>query len=166
MEIVEDRVTTIQNSSDVGRLPLQVASKFAGFKADQWRNWIIIFSEIALIGLIPPSYYNCWQKYAKACKLICSRAITPAIVTETDVLLQEFCEESCQLFGKEFCTLNMHKHLHLKQCILDFDPIYGFWCFPFERFNGKIESFPTNNKNIEAQIARKFIRDQIVMSLP
>lgn len=166
MRIVEDRVTAIQTPSDVGRLPLKVASKFAGFKADQWRNWIIIFSEIALIGLIPRSYYNCWQKYAKACKLICSRAITPAIVTEADVLLQEFCEDSCQLFGKEFCTLNMHKHLHLKQCILDFGPIYGFWCFPFERFNGKLGSFPTNNKNIELQIARKFLRDQTVMSLP
>lgn len=166
MKIVEERALAIQPPSDVGRLPLKVASKFAGFKADQWRNWIIIFSEIALIGLIPQPYYNCWQKFVKACKLICSRAITPAIITEADELLKEFCKESCQLFGNLFCTLNMHKHLHLKQCMLDFGPIYGFWCFPFERFNGKLGSIHTNNKSIELQIARKFLRDQTVMSLP
>ena len=167
MHTVEERTKGISSPYDFGRLPLKIASKFAGFKADQWRNWVIIFSEIALIGLIPQSYYNCWQKYAKACKLVCTHAITKMKITEADRLLfQEFCEEFCRLFGKEFCTLNMHKHLHFMECMLDYGPIYGFWCFPFERFNGQLGSFHTNSKNIELQIVRKFLRSQTVMSLP
>ena len=70
MHLVEERTKAISSPYDVGHLPLKIASKFAGFKADQWRNWVIIVSEIALIRLIPQSYYNCWQKYAKACNLV------------------------------------------------------------------------------------------------
>ena len=88
MHTVEERTKGISSPYDVGRLPLKIASKFAGFKADQWRNWVIIFSEIALIGLIPQSYYDCWQKYAKACKLVCTHAITKMKITEADRLFQ------------------------------------------------------------------------------
>ena len=44
----------------------------------------------------------------------------------------------CRLFGKEFCTLNMHENFDLMECMLDYGPIYGFWCFFFERFNGQL----------------------------
>ena len=87
-------------------------------------------------------------------------------ITEADRLFEEFCEELCRLFGKEFCTLNMHEHLDLMECMLDYGPIYGFWCFSFERFNGQLGSFHTNSKNIELQIVQKFLRSQTVMSLP
>lgn len=98
MYIVEKRTTAISSPYDVGHLPLKIASKFAGFKADQWCYWIIIFSEIALIWLIPQSYYNCCQKYAKACKLVCAHAFTKMKITEADRLLQEFSEEFCRLY--------------------------------------------------------------------
>ena len=46
LAVVKQRNVAIKSPYDVGRLPLKVASKFAGFKADQWRNWIIMFSEL------------------------------------------------------------------------------------------------------------------------
>lgn len=149
LAVVEQRIAAMKSPYDVGRLPLKVASKFAGFKADQWRNWTIVFSEIALQGLLPSPYYNCWQKYVRACKLLCAHAITRSDITTADRLLQEYCEEFQHIFGNESCTMNMHKHLHLTQCMFDYGPIYGFWCFPFERFNGQLESCHTNNKNVE-----------------
>ena len=35
----------------------------------------------------------------------------------------------------------MHFHAHIKDCISDFGPVSAFWAFPFERFNGILESF-------------------------
>lgn len=166
MAAVEERVQAFNSPHAVGRLPRKVASKFAGFKADQWRNWTVIFSEVAYKGILPVPYFNCWQKFVKAIKLLCSHAISRADIIFADALLQEYCEDFEQLFGCEACTINMHKHLHLKKCMFDFGPIYSFWCFPFERFNGQLESYHTNSKNIEVQIARKFLRTQAVMSLP
>ena len=166
MTAVEERVQAFNSPYAVGRLPRKVASKFAGFKADQWRNWTVIFSEVALKGILPLPYFNCWQKYVKAIKLLCSHAISRANIIAADALLQAYCKEFEQLFGSEACTINMHKHLHLMKCMFDFGPIYSFWCFPFERFNGQLESYHTNSKNIEVQIVKKFCRTQAVMSLP
>ena len=57
----------------------------------------------------------------------------------------------------------MHLHSHLKDCILDFGPISAFWAFPFERFNGILESFSKNWMKPEEQIMRKIINFQELM---
>ena len=124
----------------------------------------MIFSEIALRNVIPAEYYKCWCQFVKACQILCTRVIYPHQVEEADRLLQHFCVTYSQLFSTLDCTMNMHKHLHLKECIEYFGPIYGFWCFPFERFNGKLSSYHTNSKSVEVQIARKFLRDQCLTS--
>ena len=47
--------------------------------------------------------------------------------------------------------------LHIKQCIIDFGPVYSFWCYSFERYNGILGDYPTNNCNITVQLMRKFM---------
>ena len=54
----------------------------------------------------------------------------------------------------------MHMHTHLADCILDYGPMYSFWLFSFERYNGILGNYSTTNKLIELQIMRKFLRDQ------
>ncbi|CAH3169326.1 unnamed protein product [Pocillopora meandrina] len=56
------------------------------------------------------------------------------------------------LCGKEKCTPNMHLHGHFKDCILDYGPVFPFWCFSFERYNGIMGDYHTNNVNIGVQI--------------
>ena len=43
---------------------------------------------------------------------------------------------------------------------MDYGPSHAFWCFSFERYNGLLGSFHTNQKAIEPQIMRKFINAQ------
>ncbi len=35
------------------RLPINFSSNFGGFKADQWRSWITIYSPVVLKGVLP-----------------------------------------------------------------------------------------------------------------
>ena len=93
--------------------------------------------------LLPSPKYNCWQNYVRACKLLHANAIKRSNITAA-----EYCEEFQHIFGNESCTMNMHKDLHLMQCIFDYGPIYGFWCFPFECFHGQLESYHANNKKV------------------
>lgn len=90
--------------------------------------------------------------------------ITLDEVEVADRYLQMFCQEFERLYGAERCTPNMHLHLHLKECILDFGPVYAFWCFAFERFNGMLGAFPTNSKHIEPQLMKKILIQQQVFS--
>jgi len=61
--------------------------------------------------------------------------------------------------------MNLHLHLHLKDCILDYGPPHAFWPFRFERFNSLLESYFSNKKVIEEQIMRKFCKEQAVHDL-
>lgn len=55
--------------------------------------------------------------------------------------------------------------LHLKNSLTDYGPVYSFWCFAFERYNGILGSYHTNTKRIEPQIMRKFFNQQAVQNL-
>ncbi len=68
----------------------------------------------------------------------------------------EFCKVFEQLNGKQYYTMNLHLHGHLKDCILDYGPVYPFWLFSFERLNGILGSYHTNCSKISLQLMRKF----------
>ena len=46
--------------------------------------------------------------------------------------------------------------IYIKDCILDFGPVYSFWLFSFERLNGILGSYHTNCHDISVQLMRRF----------
>ena len=50
----------------------------------------------------------------------------------------------------------MHLHLHIKEWVLNYGPVYAFWCFPFERFNGVLGRFFNNWVLPEPRLLKKF----------
>lgn len=157
---IEKIVSKFKTAQDVGRLPLKISSGFSGFTADQWRSWVTIFSPVALKGILPSNHLRCWLLYVRACTLLCTRIITRNAIEQADQYLVLFCQQFVSLYGAEACTPNMHLHLHLKDCLLDYGPVHGFWCFGFERFNGIMGRYHTNSQSIETQLMRKFLREQ------
>ena len=50
--------------------------------------------------------------------------------------------------------------IHLSECIHDYGPVYTFWCFSFERYNGILGAYQHNNRAIPIQMMRKFLEDE------
>ena len=50
----------------------------------------------------------------------------------------------------------MHLHGHLRECIEDLGPVFSFWCFSFERYNGILENIQKNWHAPEVQIMEMF----------
>lgn len=121
---------------------------FTGFTADQWKNWVCVYSLYALKGLIPNEHYCMWTHFVHACQILCSKVITANGCKKADEELMSFCKQFEELCGKERCTPNMHLHGHLLECVMDYGPVYSFWCFSFERYNGILGEYQTNNVNI------------------
>ncbi|XP_077867666.1 uncharacterized protein LOC144356999 [Saccoglossus kowalevskii] len=165
METIQDRVDKMTVPSHIGRIPRKIAAGFSGFTADQWRNWVAVFSIFALKDVIPDEHYKCWQIFVEACTIVCARKITIQDAYKAHALLKDFCKTFANLYGKEHCTINMHMHMHLIDSILNFGPVYGFWCFSFERFNGILGSFPNNKHSITVQLMRRFLQDQQVSDM-
>lgn len=153
---IQEKVDAFITPTDIGRIPSKIASGFSSFTAEQWRNWTLIYSLCSLKGVVPHRHYDCWLLFVKATHLLCSRQITVQDLDKGDTLLMEFCQVFEQLYGKQYYTINLHLHGHLKECILDFGPVYSFWLFSFERLNGVLGSYHTNGHDISVQLMRRF----------
>ena len=87
-------------------------------------------------------------------------------VNLADALLLQFCKRVQHMYGENVITANMHLHCHLKDVLLDYGPIHEFWLFPYERYNGTMGNFLTNNRNFEPQLMQRFLRDLSSSSFP
>ncbi len=65
------------------------------------------------------------------------------------------------MYGNDVITPNMHMHCHLKSVLLDYGPVFAFWLFSYERYNGILEHQPTSNRSIETQLMRRFQQNNI-----
>ena len=137
-----------------------VLSGFGGFTANQWSNWITIYSPILLKGILPDSHLRCWLLFVHACVLLRKGILKRQEVESADRFLLHFCKTFQDLYGPEVCTAT-----HLKDSVLDFGPPPAFWCYAFERFNGVLGSIHTNRRSIESQLMEKFSQEQDLTAL-
>ena len=124
-----------------------------------------MFSTYTLLDILPQHDFQCLRKFVIACTYICNSVLTDKDIIVTDNLLMQFCNSFENLYGKESITPNMHLDGHLKECmLLDYGPVYSFWLFSFERYNGLLGSSSTNRRKIELQFMKRFVRDLIIIT--
>ncbi len=159
--IIQEKVDSFVSPADIGRLPSKISSGFSGFTAEQWKNWIIFYSLFALKDVLPWQHYNCWHQFVKVCVFLCRRTITQAQLQEANKFLDEFWKAYKQLYGADKCTMNIHLHGHLTDCVQDFGPVYSFWCFAYERMNGVLGAYHTNNHHVSVQFMHRFLDSKV-----
>ena len=134
-EKMQEKANQFVVPSSIGKLPKKIVTGFDGFTADEYKNWVILFSLYCIHGCIPAKHDACFQKFVLACQYFCKQMISKRDVMIAHNLIIDFCKTFETLYGRHRVTPNMHLHAHLKDCILDFGPVYSFWLFSFERFN-------------------------------
>lgn len=149
---LEECLESMVIPADVGRIPNKIATSFSSFTADQVKNWIIIFSIPALYCILPTQHLDCWRHFMLACRILCKRSLSPTDIALSDALLLKFCRRTQDLYGEFAITPNMHLHGHMKEVLKDYGPVYAFWLFSYERYNGILGNQPNNNKAIETQL--------------
>ncbi len=162
---IESKISKFRTPINVGRVPANIASGHSGYTANQWSNWITLFSPVVLKDILPNDHLRCWLIFVRACSLLRHNTLRKQDLFTADLLLLQFCRLFHGLYGSDSCTPNMHLHLHLKQCLLDYGPCHAFWCYAFERYNGVLGSVHTNRRAIESQLMRKFCQEQEVGSI-
>lgn len=157
MKLIEEKIDKMDLPTNVGRLPKKISSNYGSYTALQLKNWTLIYSMFALKDVLHDDHLRCWQSFVLACKYLCRANISKLGLRRADFLLLKFCKTFEQLYGKLSITPNMHLHCHLKDIIQDHGPVYSFWCFSFERYNGIMGSITTNKRSLELQLMRKLM---------
>jgi hypothetical protein len=140
----------------LGRLNLSVCfagSKFASVTAAEWKFFACVVGTYLLTPHLPSEELALWRLYADATRLISQRLITERQLDQAHNLFRQFgllWQKAPNRATR--VTSNMHSHLHLRDCVHAFGPVYAFWLFGFERYNGLINSVPSNNRNLEASL--------------
>ena len=135
-ERVQNTMNNIHAPIDIGRIPIKIETGFSGFTADQFKNWVNLYSIVCLYGVIADDDLECWRHFSL-----------------------QFCRRVQRMYGSDVITPNMHMHCHLKSVLLDYGPVFAFWLFSYERYNGILEHQPTSNRCIETQLMRRFLQD-------
>ena len=165
LKTIQDVVDSSELPADVGKLPGTIDNfTFDGFTADELKNFYLLFSIYCLHDILPNRDLECLRKFVIACTYICNRVITTQDIKICDNYLIQFCKDVEILYGSQAVTPNMHLHGHLAECMLDYGPIYSFWLFSFERYNGLLGSIPTNKKGIEIQFMNRFVRESVLIT--
>ena len=107
-----------------------------------------------------------WRNFVMACSCLCSTVLTETKALLAHSYLLKFCQGFEQLYGKHRVTPNIHLHTHLVECVLDYGPVYSFWLFSFERYNGILGEYGTNQRAVEIQLMCKFLSSQFMKDLP
>ena len=132
---------------------------FSYMTADDWKSWCIVYSPVVLDGHLERRYLENWLKFVDACRLMVKPSITIDEIQEAATLIHQFCTGVEDLYGPEEITPNMHLHMHLDVMIEDFGPLYAYWLFSFERYNGYLKEIDTNQKDsFEATFMKRFLQ--------
>ena len=165
LEVIQDIVNKCIVPSGIGRIPHKISSNFTKLTADEWKNWTLLFSPIALHNYLPIDDFKCWQLYVSACSIYCSSILTIQDINRADELMKSFFVAAQTLYGPSFLSINMHLHLHLQEMFKHYGPCYGYWLFSYERYNGMLGKYHTNCLSIEIQLMRSFIENMHIRSL-
>ena len=136
----------------VGRIPPKIESGFTAFTADEWKNWIVLYSPHVLLNILPERDYQCWCYFVDAWQFVCQPIQSKEQIVMAHDLIIKFCTLFERIYGKDKCTPNMHMVCHLRNIMLDYSPVHGYWCLSFERYNGMLEAMNKSRKAATVQI--------------
>ena len=119
---IQAQVDSVIVPPGIGRIPLKILSGFSGFKADQFKNWVNIYSIPCLFAVLEADHLECWRHFVLGCRILCKQKLTADEIKLADALLLQFCRRVDRMYGQGVITPNMHLHCHLKDVILDFGP--------------------------------------------
>ena len=164
LDEIDRKFSKIDLPLNNGWVPKDMSQNYKYYNSYEWKNWTMNYSMLILKGLIPREHYEMWQTFVTACRKVCRPCITKDDVIVADLLFQKFGTKVTSLLGYEAVTPNMHSHCHNRECCEDFGSPYGWWLFSFERFNGILSDYNTNNKSIEKQLMKTFLSKDFLNS--
>lgn len=128
------------------------------YKASEWKNFILYYSEPCLKGLMSQKYYNHWHLFVSALHILLKNEITEDELTKAEQSLTQFVSMMEELYGEEFMTFNVHLLTHTCTYVKYYGALWAWSTFPFESFNGVIKTLHNGTQYIPNQVLTSYHR--------
>lgn len=126
--------------------------------------------------LLEAEELECDRSYSKHYDAVCNFVAGASILLRQSISPRD-AERAEGYFGRSFrafatmgCLLtpNFHTTMHLREKVLKYGPVYGWWAYPFERMNGILGRFNLNGRaggEIEATMLRGWLKSARIQEL-
>lgn len=152
---MQEWANELELPSDIGKIPGKIAmgEGFSGFTVDQWKTFILVYATTITWDLLQEDDRKVLSYFVRACNILICQIVSKTILEEAYRCLLSMVKLAERSYGPEKITPNMHLCLHICECIFDYNPLYSFWCYSFERMNGLLGNIiPIKNSLITLAI--------------
>lgn len=151
------RAQSVQVHSSIDWRPRAIFGKRAGMKAHEWmevvRKGILKF---CVRGMLGRNQRRTLFKLFDVIDNICMEDVTMDTINELELEVHH----TLALFERDFpVTLQVivfHLLHHLPSYVKHFGPVYGFWMYPYERFNSWISRRVLNRRYPESTVIETY----------
>jgi Transposase family tnp2 len=149
--------------TSLGHAPRRIDNHYKGFKAAEWKAWLIHYGPPLLWKHLHERYLANFRILGQFYKLSTAPLISRDSVQKIAALARQFVGSYEELYYRNeqerlpVCTINIHSILHYADWIRDCGPACYFWQFPMERFCGIIKPTGRSKSRLNASIANKMV---------
>lgn len=69
-------------------------------------------------------------------------------------LLRRFVREFQDIYGIQFCSINIHLLLHLGDCVKKLERLWAYTCYEYENLNSQLLKLINGIRHFDIQLAR------------
>ena len=135
------------------------------WKASEWRTFCLLCSVQVLNGLLPASYLHHWMLLVTGLYLLMSDKLTEEMIGIAHKCFLKFVYLFPSLYGIENTSYNVHLLLHFGRAAKRWGQVQKFSAFIFEDACGKLLQLYHGTKQVQEQMARKFLQYKFLQNL-
>ena len=136
---IDKKLKNMKPPDFIQRLPRQLETSRAYFKASELQAWLLYYSVPCLIDILPQKYLEHFACLVEGVYILLGDNITPDLLALARDLLSRFYKDHQLLYGDSNCSLNVHNvGAHLVTYVQSWGPLWAWSCFPFEDLNGAL----------------------------
>ena len=152
---IDKLLKTIRIPDEINRLPRSLADrKF--WKAAEYRSFLLIYSPVILMGILPHSFYKHWLLLCNGIRLLFLNKVTATMVKASRNCLYKFVALVPELYGSEHISYNVHILTHLPDAVLNWGPLWSHSAFVFEDVIGILKTMYHGTQLIPKQVFKYF----------
>jgi hypothetical protein len=153
---VDKLLKGIRPPDDIRRLPRSITDrKF--WKAAEYRNFLLIYSPVVLMHVLPQRFYKHWLLLVNGIRLLLQTSITTSMIMQSRKCLIKFVTSVSQRYGNEYVSYNVHILSHLADAVADWGPLWSQSAFIYEDAIGNLKRLYHGTQLIPKQVFKYFI---------
>lgn len=153
LPVIDKLLLSLRPPKFVHRM-IRSLEEMAFWKASEFKTWFFYYSVPILKQFLRKEYFEHYLKLVIALSYLNAFSISDRMINVAKVFLKQYVRDFEQLYGIEFCSINVHVLLHLADCVHELGPLWTYTCFPFENLNGLILQSVHGTRYVDTQITQ------------